>query len=460
MAAKPSPACQRDPTRKAKDGKGSFIELVVIVVVALGLALGIQAFLVKPFRIPSESMVPTLEVGQRVLVDRVVAAVRRSRPRRHRRLQAAARRRRQRGGPVREARSPTRPATPPWTSRSETNFIKRVVGVPGDELYHPGRPRLHEGQDGRFRQQKEPFIRPDSACDTCNLRKPIKVPPGHFFMMGDNRGKSDDSRVWGPVPKNWIIGGAFFTYWPPKRIGTLVRSARADARLFAFDRSFERRFVAGADEAGRGCLAGPLVAAAVLFDIERLTLSDRRALARLNDSKQHTEAGREELYPLVLRAAAKSSIVVRCVRGIDSRGPPRHEPRGAAHRARGASPARTRSASSTASGCPTSATSSGRWSTATRRARRSRRRRCSRRSRATATCGAIAERHPGGSSRRTSATRRPSTAPRSASTASRRSTACRSRRSPTSSSRSTAERRARIRTRPPGGRGRAGARRR
>src|SRR4051812_48055197 len=91
-------------------------------------------------------------------------------------------------------------------------------------------------------------------------------------------------------------------------------------RLFAFDREFGRRFIAGADEAGRGCLAGPLVTAAVLFDIERLSLSDRRALARLNDSKQHTEAGREELYPLVLRAAAKSSIVVRCVRGIDARG--------------------------------------------------------------------------------------------------------------------------------------------
>jgi ribonuclease HII len=78
--------------------------------------------------------------------------------------------------------------------------------------------------------------------------------------------------------------------------------------------------VAGADEAGRGCLAGPLVAAAVLFDLEELTLSDRRSLARLNDSKQHTEAGREELYPLVLRAASRASIIVRCVRGIDSCG--------------------------------------------------------------------------------------------------------------------------------------------
>jgi ribonuclease HII len=78
--------------------------------------------------------------------------------------------------------------------------------------------------------------------------------------------------------------------------------------------------VAGADEAGRGSLAGPLVAAAVLFDLERLTLADRRALTRLNDSKQHTEAAREELHPLVLRAVAKATVVSRCVRGIDDRG--------------------------------------------------------------------------------------------------------------------------------------------
>jgi ribonuclease HII len=98
------------------------------------------------------------------------------------------------------------------------------------------------------------------------------------------------------------------------------RRTRTGRRLFAFDRALGCRYVAGADEAGRGSLAGPLVAAAVLFDLERLTLGDRRALACLNDSKQHTCESREELYPLVLRAAARSTIVSRCVRGIDARG--------------------------------------------------------------------------------------------------------------------------------------------
>ena len=78
--------------------------------------------------------------------------------------------------------------------------------------------------------------------------------------------------------------------------------------------------VAGADEAGRGCLAGPLVAAAVLFDYETLTSAERQSLRALNDSKQHTMAAREELYPLVLASAARVFVVSRCVRGIDSRG--------------------------------------------------------------------------------------------------------------------------------------------
>ena len=91
-------------------------------------------------------------------------------------------------------------------------------------------------------------------------------------------------------------------------------------RLFAFDRALGRRFVAGADEAGRCSLAGPLVAAAVLFDYERLGLREVRALSALNDSKQHTSEAREELYPVVMRLAARAAVVSRCVRGIDARG--------------------------------------------------------------------------------------------------------------------------------------------
>jgi ribonuclease HII len=98
------------------------------------------------------------------------------------------------------------------------------------------------------------------------------------------------------------------------------RKRSTGSRLFSFDRGLGYRFVAGSDEAGRGCLAGPLVAAAVLFDYERLGLADRRALTALNDSKQHTEEGREELYPRVLRIATKVAVTSRCVRGIDERG--------------------------------------------------------------------------------------------------------------------------------------------
>ncbi|HET6448709.1 MAG TPA: ribonuclease HII [Conexibacter sp.] len=103
---------------------------------------------------------------------------------------------------------------------------------------------------------------------------------------------------------------------PPRRRAR----ARPARRLFAFDRALGVRFVAGADEAGRGCLAGPLVAAAVLFDYQQLRPADVRALASLNDSKQQTEQRREALYPVILRLAADVAVVSRCAPGIDRRG--------------------------------------------------------------------------------------------------------------------------------------------
>ena len=106
----------------------------------------------------------------------------------------------------------------------------------------------------------------------------------------------------------------------PSKSKTGRRRLARSRRLFAFDRGLQSRFVAGADEAGRGCLAGPLVAAAVLIDYESLSHADRRALGGLHDSKQMTEERRLEMFPCVLRAAARVSVVIRSAAGIDRRG--------------------------------------------------------------------------------------------------------------------------------------------
>jgi signal peptidase I len=201
-----------------QSGRSSLIELVTIVGLALGLFLIIQGFLVKPFRIPSESMVPTLAVGQRVLVDRVT--FRFGNPERDDVVvfkppagaDDESSGEAQCGAPRIEGQACSRP-TP---KRSDTNFIKRVVGVGGDRIKVLGSHVYVNGQ-----RQKEPFARFSSSCDICNLPDEITVPKGYYFMMGDNRGASADSRVWGPIPKDWVIGQAFATYWPPGKIGTL-----------------------------------------------------------------------------------------------------------------------------------------------------------------------------------------------------------------------------------------------
>jgi ribonuclease HII len=99
-----------------------------------------------------------------------------------------------------------------------------------------------------------------------------------------------------------------------------ARRRRSGHRLFAYDRALGVRFVAGADEAGRGCLAGPLVAAAVLFDYEAISTRELRWLSALNDSKQHDQAAREALYPRVLQSARAVAVVSRSVRTIDASG--------------------------------------------------------------------------------------------------------------------------------------------
>ena len=189
--------------------------MAVIVALALGLALAIQAWIVKPYQIPSESMEPTLVVGQRVLVNRFIYHFKDPKPGDivvfH--PPAGADNGTECGVPHPE----TQPCPKPTAAESSQNFIKRIVAGPGDTLsVKEGHPVVNGVE-----KKDEPYTNPCGNSGPCNMPKPITIPPDMYFMMGDNRGASDDSRFWGPVPRSWIIGEAFATYWPPDRIGTL-----------------------------------------------------------------------------------------------------------------------------------------------------------------------------------------------------------------------------------------------
>jgi signal peptidase I len=199
----------------AKSAVKSVVELVATVAVAVGLALLIQAFIVKPYRIPSGSMIPTLDVGQRILADRLagnpgLGDIVVFHPPAGANSQPAI------CGNPREGTGFQQACDEPTRQQSSQTFIKRVVGLPGDHL------QIRNGHVFRNgKPEQDSYIRPCGGGSFCNFPQTIVVPPGHYFMMGDNRGISDDSRFWGPVSGSWIIGTAFFTYWPPDRIGTV-----------------------------------------------------------------------------------------------------------------------------------------------------------------------------------------------------------------------------------------------
>lgn len=213
-------------TRKAPAGsagtpkkqRNTLVEIVGIVVVALLLAFLIQLLLVKTYRIPSESMEPTLNIGQRVLVNRIgtrfgdpsVGDVVVFHP------PAGADQQPPECAAANEGVGSARPCSTATPTRSSQTFIKRVVGVGGDRIALRGGHVIRNGQ-----RESDAYIRACGPEAECDFPGTITVPAGSFYVLGDNRGNSDDSRFWGPVPKKWIIGKAFFTYWPPDRIGTL-----------------------------------------------------------------------------------------------------------------------------------------------------------------------------------------------------------------------------------------------
>jgi signal peptidase I len=204
-------------TTEKKSLAGSVIELAVIVATALGLALGIQAFIVKPYRIPSGSMLPTLGINQRILVDRIaigspqVGDILIFHPPKNYSVCADPQE-----GENQEGQDGARACDVAQRQPSSETFVKRVVGLPGDHLRIVGGHVIRNGV-----HEKDSYIIPCDGAGSCNFPQSIVVPKGDYYMMGDNRPDSEDSRFWGPVPKAWIIGKAFFTYWPPSRIGFL-----------------------------------------------------------------------------------------------------------------------------------------------------------------------------------------------------------------------------------------------
>jgi signal peptidase I len=207
-------------TATRKSVASSIAELVVIVAVALGLALLIQAFIVKPYRIPSGSMLPTLHINQRVLVDRIgthfttphVGDIIVFHPPKDYADGCA----NPSEGENQAGQNGAKPCDVPQRQESSETFIKRVVGTGGDKISIVDGHVIRNGVE-----EKDAYIAPCGGADSCNFPSTVTIPRGDYFMMGDNRGASDDSRYWGPVPKSWIIGKAFFTYWPPDRIGFL-----------------------------------------------------------------------------------------------------------------------------------------------------------------------------------------------------------------------------------------------
>jgi len=176
---------RRAPRKKS----GGAIEYLVILLISFALVFGfVRPFVMEAFWIPSGSMIPTLEIGDRVLVNKFI--YRFTEPDR---------------GDIIVFRSVDNP---------NEDLIKRVVALPGDEIAVRRGRLLLNGEP-----QKEPFTNKKFPDRSFYAR--TTVPEGHVFVMGDNRGNSADSRVFGPLPKKNIEGEAFLRFWPPHRIGLL-----------------------------------------------------------------------------------------------------------------------------------------------------------------------------------------------------------------------------------------------
>jgi signal peptidase I len=182
------------PRHAAPPRRGRWIiEWVVVLVVALGLAVGLRTFVIQTYSIPSGSMIPTLMIGDRILVDKLSYH-----------LHAV-----HRGDIVVFA---TPPKEIPILMVKD--LVKRVIGLPGETI--SSGPRGEVFINGKLIDQ--PWLTAAARADPGPPITTQKIPKGDIFVMGDNRGSSDDSRDYGPVPESLIVGRAVLGFWPLSRI--------------------------------------------------------------------------------------------------------------------------------------------------------------------------------------------------------------------------------------------------